>query len=145
MFIAAWKLAKNCLFCTLLIGTSVFSLASCNGTEVKSRGIKTDYIREIPGENDSIPAAIAQKGEVLIAYSDCYTCHTENKRSVGPAFKDIARRYPVQQAYISMLAQKIISGGSGSWGRAVMIAHPNVTHRDAEVMVNYILSLKEEL
>ena len=92
-----------------------------------------------------IPAAISQKGEVLIAYSDCYTCHKEDKKSMGPAFKDIAKRYPVQRVYIDMLAQKIIMGGSGIWGHAVMSAHPEVSNKDAKTMVNYILSLKEEL
>ena len=103
---------------------------------------KADYIREIPGENDTIPAAVAQKGEVLISYSDCGTCHKEAVRSVGPAFKDIARRYPVQRVYIDMLAQKVISGGSGSWGDAVMSKHPKVPLEDAQTMVSYILSLK---
>ncbi len=86
----------------------------------------------------------AQQGEVLIAYSDCYTCHKEDKDSVGPAFKDIAERYPVQQVYIDMLAQKVISGGRGSWGSATMSAHPKVSIKEAKLMVSYILSLKEK-
>jgi len=123
----------------LLIVTCV---VACNNSEIKTTPQKTDYIREIPGKNDTIPVAIAQKGEVLIAYSDCYTCHKEEKRSVGPAFKDIAKRYPVQRVYIDMLAQKVISGGKGAWGSATMIDHPKVPIEDAKLMVSYILSLK---
>ena len=104
---------------------------------------KIDYIREIPGESDSIPAANVQKGKVLIAYSDCYICHKEDERSIGPAFKDIARRYPVQDRYIDMLAYKIISGGYGAWGNAAMSDHANLSHEDARIMVSYILSLRE--
>ncbi|PSR54265.1 cytochrome C [Adhaeribacter arboris] len=102
-----------------------------------------DYIRKIPGESKPIPAEAVQKGEVYIAYSDCYTCHKEDKDSVGPAFKDIAERYPVQQAYIDMLAQKVINGGKGSWGHATMSAHPKVSREEARFMVSYILSLKK--
>lgn len=121
---------------------SSFWLVACNPLEVKDHRKRMDYIREIPGKSDTIPVAISQKGEVLIAYSDCYTCHKEDKKSVGPAFKDIANRYPVQQLYIDLLARKVISGGSGAWGSAVMSAHPKVSNEDAIIMVNYILSLK---
>lgn len=114
----------------------------CNSPEVKTIPQKPDYIRAIPGKNDSIPVAISQKGEVLIAYSDCYTCHKESKKSIGPAFKDIAKRYPIQRVYIDMLAQKVISGGKGAWGSATMSDHPKVPMEDAKVMVSYILSLK---
>ncbi|GEO05039.1 hypothetical protein AAE02nite_27030 [Adhaeribacter aerolatus] len=126
--------------CLLL--NSIWAVA-CNKPEIKNERKKIDYIRAIPGENDTIPVAVAQKGEVLIAYSDCYTCHKEDKKSVGPAFKDIAKRYPVQRVYIEMLAQRVMSGGSGSWGRAVMSAHPKVSNEEAKIMVSYILSLKE--
>lgn len=120
-------------------------LAACNKPEVKNNPPrKADPIRAIPGKNDTIPEAIAQKGEVLIAYSDCYTCHKEDKDSVGPAFRDIAKRYPVQRVYIDMLAQKVISGGYGAWGHAVMSAHPKVPMEDAKIMVSYILSLKNQ-
>ncbi|HLT06783.1 MAG TPA: c-type cytochrome [Cyclobacteriaceae bacterium] len=105
--------------------------------------VQNDYIRAIPGENDSIPEALSQKGEVLIAYSDCYTCHKTNTRAKGPAFGDIAARYPIQQAYVDMLANRIIAGGSGAWGSPVMLPHPDLPFKDAQYMVYYILSLKE--
>ena len=118
-------------------------LAGCNNPENKITKKQIDYIRAIPGESDTIPLTISQKGEVLIAYSDCYTCHKEHKKSIGPAFRDIAKRYPIQPAYINMLAQKIISGGTGSWGTAWMSPHPQVSSRDAKIMASYILSLKK--
>ena len=131
----------------LLIGCLLFAtfyLLCCdNKPEQKNTRETIDYIKEIPGINDSIPADVAQKGEVLIAYSDCYTCHKEDERSVGPAFKDIAKRYPVNNVYIEMLAQKVIVGGSRSWGYPVMDPHPKLSFEDAKMMVTYILSMKE--
>jgi cytochrome c len=131
----------------LLIGClsfAIFYLPGCdNKPEQKNTRKPIDYIKKIPGLNDSIPTEVAQKGEVLISYSDCYTCHKVDKRSVGPAFKDIAKRYPVNKVYIEMLAQKIIIGGSRSWGYPVMDPHPKLSFEDAKMMVNYILSMKK--
>lgn len=114
------------------------------GERSHSQSIRKDYIRKIPGKDDTIPQYVAQKGEVLISYSDCYTCHSLEKRAKGPAFKDIAQRYPIQKPYIDMLAHRVIAGGSGSWGNPVMSAHLQLSHEEAKIMVSYILSLKEK-
>ena len=131
----------------LLIGCLLFAtcyLPGCNNKpeELKTRK-KIDHIKPIPGKSDDIPADVAEKGEVLISYSDCYTCHKKDQRSRGPAFKDIAKRYPVNKGYIELLAHKVILGGSGSWGYPVMTPHPNLSLEDAKMMVTYILSLKK--
>ncbi len=138
MFRKKHQLLINCfLFAT-------FYLFGCdNKPEQKNTSKKIDYIRRIQGRNDSIPVEVAEKGEVLISYSDCYTCHKKDKRSVGPAFTDIAKRYPVNKVYIEMLAQKIIVGGSRNWGYPVMDPHPKLSVEDAKMMVSYILSMKE--
>jgi cytochrome c len=132
---------------TLLIGgllSATFYLLSCDSKPKQENKRKTiDYIKQIPGINDSIPTEVADKGEVLIAYSDCYTCHKEDQRSAGPAFRDIAKRYPVNKVYIEMLAHKVIMGGRGSWGSAIMDPHPELSFEDAKIMVTYILSLKK--
>lgn len=134
---------KNILFITCISFATCFLLCCNNKPERKIVRKPIDYIRPIPGVNDSIPPEIAEKGKVLIAYSDCYTCHKINERSVGPAFKDIAKRYPVNKVYIEMLAQKVIMGGSRSWGYPVMAPHPKLSMEDTRIMVSYILSMKE--
>jgi cytochrome c len=123
---------------------ATFCLLCCdNKPEQKNSRRTIDYIKVIPGINDSIPAELSEKGKVLIAYSDCYTCHKEDQRSVGPAFKDIAKRYPANKAYIELLAQKVIGGSSRSWGYPVMDPHPKLSLEDAKLMVTYILSLEK--
>ncbi|ULQ58095.1 c-type cytochrome [Flavihumibacter rivuli] len=104
---------------------------------------KVDYIRKIEGRSEKIALKEAQRGEVLIAYADCYTCHTKEKRAKGPAFQAIADRYPVNDGYFELLALKIIKGGSGAWGNPVMSPHQDLTEEDARMMVKYILSLKK--
>ncbi|MCF8317337.1 MAG: c-type cytochrome [Haliscomenobacter sp.] len=134
---------QNILFIIFILFTSCFLLCCKNKPEQKIVRKSIDYIRAIPGVSDSIPAEIAEKGKVLIAYSDCYTCHKINERSVGPAFKDIAKRYPVNRVFIEMLAQKVIMGGSRSWGYPIMTPHPKLKLEEAKIMVSYILSMKE--
>ncbi|MEX2512157.1 MAG: c-type cytochrome [Cyclobacteriaceae bacterium] len=112
-------------------------------SEHQNDQIVKDYIRKIEGKSEPIPPKIASRGEVLIAYSGCYDCHRLDKRSKGPAFQDIAKRYPANPVYRDMLARKVISGGFGSWGNPVMSPHPNITMEDAQNMVYFILSLEE--
>jgi cytochrome c len=130
------------LICCVLFAT-FFLLCCDNKPEQKNTRKAIDYIKQIPGINDSIPVEEAKKGAVLISYSDCYSCHKKDQRSVGPAFRDIAKRYPVNKVLIEMLAHKIIIGGGGSWGSPVMAPHPNISFEDAKMMVIYILSMKK--
>jgi cytochrome c len=136
-------------YATRFVALALF-FCCCNGSETNP-GEKTgdtidrvkDYIKPIAGPSDSIPAREKERGEVLIAYSDCYTCHHVEHRAKGPAFKDIAKRYPVNDGYINLLARRIIAGGSGAWGYSVMSAHPQTSVEDAKLMAKFILSLKE--
>ena len=126
-----------------LLPATFFLLSCADEPEPKITREPIDYIRKIPGKDDSLPPEVVEKGKVLIAYSDCYTCHKEDQRSVGPAFTDIAERYPANRVYIEMLAQKVIIGGSRSWGYPVMSPHPKLSVEDAKMMVTYILSTEK--
>jgi len=130
-------------FILSVIGWLAFSVVACSEPAKEPARKKADRIRAIPGKSDSIPLKVAQTGEVLIGYSDCWTCHKIETRSVGPAFREIAMRYPVQERYINMLAGKVIVGGSGAWDTAVMSPHPDVSFDDARMMVSFILSLRD--
>ena len=131
----------------LLVGCLLFAtcyLLSCdNEPKQESPRKPVDYIRKIPGTDENIPEEVSKKGEVLIGYSDCYICHKKDQRSVGPAFKDIAKRYPANKVFIEILAQKVIIGGSGNWGSSKMDPHPKLSFEDAKMMITYILSLEE--
>ena len=136
---------RICSFFMLL--TVIISCAGADNEKpvelIDSAKAYRDYIKPIQGISDTIPAGVSQKGEVLIAYSDCYSCHSIEKRLKGPAFKDIAQRYPVNEGYVALLARRIIIGGSGAWGYSVMTPHADLREEDAKTMVKFILSLKE--
>lgn len=80
-------------------------------------------------------------GKILIQQLDCKSCHMIDKKSAGPSYLRIAGRYRNTPKADSLLADKIIKGGSGSWGADAMSAHPNISKNDAKAMADYILSL----
>ncbi|MES3017394.1 MAG: c-type cytochrome [Bacteroidota bacterium] len=89
------------------------------------------------------PASSGGSGEQLITKSDCLTCHKVDVKLLGPAYQEVAAKYPATDENIEMLAGKIIKGGAGNWGDIPMAPHPSITEGDAKEMVKYILSLKK--
>ncbi|HKN58612.1 MAG TPA: PQQ-dependent sugar dehydrogenase, partial [Gemmatimonadaceae bacterium] len=82
-------------------------------------------------------------GRTLIEGSDCLSCHQFTRKSIGPAYVDVARKYHGDSTATARLVRKIREGGSGVWGRVVMPAHPKLTDEQASAMVGYILSLAD--
>lgn len=82
-------------------------------------------------------------GKRLIDLSDCKACHAVDKKSIGPAYMDVAKKYRRGQTAINQLAEKVIKGGGGVWGEQAMAAHPQISTSDARDMVDYILSLND--
>lgn len=120
-------------------------LAACGGS---SKSGSADSTATTTGSADSTASATAASassapGAKLIAANDCNTCHKVDTKVIGPAFQDVAAKYPSTDANIDTLANKVIKGGKGNWGDIPMSAHPTLALADAKVMVTYILSLKK--
>ena len=86
----------------------------------------------------------ASSGKRLIELSDCKSCHSIDKKSIGPNYKDVAKKYKGAFMIEGKLSDKIIKGGGGVWGEQPMAAHPQVTKAEATEMVKYILSLADD-
>jgi len=82
-------------------------------------------------------------GKALMLSSDCKSCHKVNERSIGPAFTDVAKKYPKNNASLTHLSNKIIQGGNGVWGDVSMPAHPNLKSAETKQIINWIFSLKQ--
>lgn len=82
-------------------------------------------------------------GELLITKSDCVGCHHKINKLIGPAYTEVAKKYPNNDKNITYLADKIIKGGSGVWGKIPMTPHAKISQSDAKLMAKYILSLKK--
>src|SRR5262245_3246940 len=80
--------------------------------------------------------------ETLLAGSDCRSCHTSDRKLVGPSYNDIAARYAGETNAVEKLAHSIREGGSGSWGTVPMTPHPDLKDEQLQQIVTWILSLK---
>jgi len=85
--------------------------------------------------DDDAMMALAKK-------SNCMACHSVDKKLVGPAYKDVAKKYDGNAGAEANLVEKVKKGGKGVWGAIPM--PPNATVKDADVqaLVQWILSLK---
>lgn len=80
--------------------------------------------------------------EAAMKKANCYTCHTKDKKLVGPAFKDIAAKYKGQADAPAKLFDKVRKGGSGVWGPVPMAPNPASAISDADLKAAIELILK---
>ena len=88
-------------------------------------------------------AAVAvpvQADEALAKKYNCLACHTVDKKAVGPAYKDIAKKYKGQNVN-AQLEQKVKKGGSGVWGPVPMPPNAAVPEKDIHELVEWILRM----
>lgn len=69
----------------------------------------------------------------------CLACHAVDRRLVGPAYADVAKRYAGQSEAESALAKSIKAGGAGKWGPVPMPAQPGLSDVDARALAAWIL------
>ena len=87
-------------------------------------------------------SAPAMADEALAKSKNCMACHAVDKKLVGPAYKDVDKKYAGDAKAADMLAAKIIKGGSGVWGAIPMPANTQVNEADAKKLAAWVLSLK---
>jgi cytochrome c len=89
-------------------------------------------------------SALAQAtdaGAKLAQEKNCMACHSVDTKIVGPAYKEVAKKYAAQKDAATMLAAKIIKGGSGTWG-AMPMPPQAVNDAEAQQLVAWILKQK---
>jgi cytochrome c len=85
-------------------------------------------------------AVPAQADEKLLKDKGCTACHANDKKLVGPAYKEVAKKYKGDAGAAAKLAEKVIKGGQGVWGPVPM--PPNkVSEDEAKKMVAFILAM----
>lgn len=89
-----------------------------------------------------VAAAPAAASPELAQSRICMGCHGVAEKKIGPAFKDVAARYAGQKDAAAKLADKIVKGGSGSWGVVPMPANPKVTADEARQLAAWVLTLR---
>jgi cytochrome c len=88
-------------------------------------------------------AAVADELEDMMNKNGCNACHAEDKKVIGPSYKDVANKYRGDASAPAKLVEKVKKGGSGVWGPVPMPPNPNVKDDDVKKMVQLILNLKK--
>ena len=86
-------------------------------------------------------AGSAVASEELAKAKNCMSCHTLDKKIIGPSYKDVAAKRKAEKGADVALAGKIKNGSKGEWGMVPMPPN-NVTEAEAATLAKWILSLK---
>jgi cytochrome c len=70
----------------------------------------------------------------------CMSCHSAERKLVGPAYQDVAKKYAGQKDAAATLAKNIKAGGSGKWGPVPMPMQSTLSDADAATLAAWILS-----
>ena len=84
--------------------------------------------------------AQADKAKQLAQKYNCLACHAEDKKLVGPAYKEIAKKYKGDAGAGAKLHAKIKQGGGGVWG-TIPMPPKNVPDAEIKTMVDWILAM----
>ena len=87
-------------------------------------------------------SAEAPSAMSLAQKNACLSCHSVDKKIVGPAFKDVAKKYAGDKTAEARLIAKVKMGGKSVWGEVPMPPNPQVNDADLKKIVAWVLSLK---
>ena len=87
-------------------------------------------------------SAFAQDPAKLAQEKACLTCHTLDRKLVGPAYKDVAKKYAGDKDAMTKLVKKVREGGQGVWGPVPMPPNTSVSEKEAAILVKWVLSQK---
>ena len=88
-------------------------------------------------------AGNALASEALAKKYNCLTCHTVDKKVIGPSYQDVAAKYKDDKTAEAKLVAKVKNGGAGVWGQIPMPPNATVPDADIKALVKWVLSTKK--
>jgi cytochrome c len=83
----------------------------------------------------------ADESLALARSHNCMSCHTIDKKFLGPAFTTINTRYHGEKNAEETLIKAITHGSSGQWGVLKMPANSNITPKESKQLAAWILQM----
>jgi len=121
-------------------------------TALRLRGVKIPNPQSVEFEMKKLlmtfamPALVvampAIASEELARKYACMSCHTVEKKLVGPSYKEVAAKYRSDKTAEAKLVDKIKKGGAGVWGQVPMPPNPSVPDADVRALVKWVLATK---
>jgi cytochrome c len=87
----------------------------------------------------ALVASSAWANADLAKKNSCLACHAVDKKLVGPAYQDVAKKYAGQADAEATLAKSIKAGGSGKWGPVPMPPQAQLSDADAKTLAAWVL------
>ena len=88
-------------------------------------------------------SAMATEMPALAKKNNCTACHAIDKKVVGPAWAEVAKKYKGDAGAEARLVTKVSKGGSGVWGSMPMPANDPAGTKQADIkeLVKFVLAL----
>ena len=84
-------------------------------------------------------AAPALASQALAQKHNCLACHTADKKLVGPAYQEVAKKYAGQKDAEAKVTESIRKGSQGKWGPVPMPPNTTPTEDEAKALAKWIL------
>lgn len=97
-------------------------------------------IRSYLDTRHEVETAPVNEMEVLAKKSNCLSCHAVDARGVGPAYREVARKYAKDKNAEARLLAKVKKGGTGSWGKVPMPPMDGVPESDLKTLIKWIMA-----
>lgn len=88
-------------------------------------------------------SAMATDMPDLAKKNSCVACHSIEKKVVGPAWRDVSKKYKGDAGAAAHLDNAIAKGGKGVWGPMPMPANSKVSDADRKALIEFILGLEK--
>lgn len=90
----------------------------------------------------AIAALDDKKAQEIMNKAGCSACHAVDKKGVGPAYTDVAKKRKGEKDAAAMLAKKIRDGGVGAYGQIPMPPNPasKISDDELKAMIDWALT-----
>lgn len=82
--------------------------------------------------------------EKLAQSKACMACHAVDKKMVGPAYQEVAKKYASDKDAVAKLTASIKAGGSGKWGAVPMPPQPGLSDAEAKTLASWVLGMAKK-
>ena len=72
----------------------------------------------------------------------CMGCHAIDSKVLGPAFKDVAKRYASDKEALAKVSVSIKNGGKDKWGTLAMPPSEQLSDADVRTLSAWVLGFK---
>ena len=128
------------LFLVILWAGMILTGAGCQKKEEKPEPQKADQTQKTTEAQTENTGPFAEAIQ-LAKDKGCFSCHDVSVKKVGPAYKEVAKKYADQDVAVEQLVKSITEGSMGKWG-TIPMTKQDVTKDQAKILAEWILSLK---